>query len=125
MEAVVPIHNHQHMRRLKWETPISKWDHSIFKSDILGFRVFDCQAYIFIHKEDCQDKLSPNAKEMLFLEYPVGVKGYKFFDPQNQRIVIVSSATFNEFSFSKCSNRDDEPHLIISEDDNDLETKDH
>ena len=125
MEAAVHINNCQPMRSLKWETPISKWDPSISKSDVSGFRVFECWAYIFIHKEDHQDKLSPKAKEMIFLGYPAGVKGYKFFDPKSQRIVIASSATFNKLSFAKCSDRDNEPDLIISEDDNNLETEDH
>ena len=62
---------------------------------------------------------------MIFLEYPTSVKGYKFFDPQRQRIDIANSATFNEFSFQKCSNGDNEPDLIISEDDSNLETEDH
>ena len=62
---------------------------------------------------------------MIFLRYPTRVKGYKFFDPQGWRIVIISSATFNQFSFAKCSDGDNEPDLTISEDDNDLETKDH
>ena len=62
---------------------------------------------------------------MIFLGYPAGVKGYKFFDPESRRIVIASSAIFNEFSFLKCSSRDDKPDLIISEDDDDLETEDH
>ena len=88
-------------------------------------RQFSEPLYVFIHKKDHQDKLSPKAKEMIFLEYLAGIKGYKFFDPQSQRIVIANSATFNEFSFPKCSDGDDEPDLIIPEDDNDLETKDH
>ena len=62
---------------------------------------------------------------MIFLEYLAGVKGDKFFDPQSQRIVIASSVTLNEFSFLKCSDGDDEPDLIIPEDDNYLETEDH
>ena len=125
MEAAVHIYDHQPMRRHKWETSISKWDTSISKPDVSEFRVFGCWAYIFIHKEDHQDKLSSKAKEMIFLGYSTGVKGYKFFDLQSWRIVIASSTTFNEFSFLKCSNRDDEPDLIIPEDDNDLETEDH
>ena len=81
--------------------------------------------HVFIHKEDCQDKLSPKAKEMIFLGYLTGIKGYKFFDPQSQRMIITSSVTFNEFSFSKYSNGDDEPDLIIPQDDNNLKTEDH
>ena len=61
---------------------------------------------------------------MIFLGYLTGVKGYKFFDPQTQRIVIASSATFNEFSFSKCSKEENEPDLIIPGQDDDLETTD-
>ena len=87
--------------------------------------MFGCWAYVFVHKDDHQDKLSPKAKEMIFLRYPAGVKRYNFFDPQSWRIVIVSIATFNEFSFPTCSNGDDEPDLIIQEDDNDLETEYH
>ena len=123
-ETAVHIYNHQPMRRLKWETPISKWDPSVTKPDVSGFRVFGCRAYVFIHKEDRQDKLSPKAKEMIFLGYPTGVKGYKFFDPQTRRIIIASSATFNEFSFPRCSKEENEPDLIIPEQDDDLETMD-
>ena len=62
---------------------------------------------------------------MIFLGYPTGVKGYKFFDPQTRRIIIASSATFNEFSFPKCFKEENEPDLIIPEQDNNLETIDH
>ena len=113
------------MRRFKWKTPISKWDPSISKPNVSGFRVFGHLVYICIHKKDSQDKLSHKAKEMIFLGYLMVVKGYKFFDPQSWRMVIANNATFNEFSFSKCSNEDDEPDLIIPEDDNNLETEDH
>ena len=62
---------------------------------------------------------------MIFLGYLASVKGYKFFDPQSQRIIIANSAAFNEFSFPKCSNEGNEPDLIIPEDYNNFETEDH
>ena len=57
---------------------------------------------------------------MIFLGYPPGVKGYKFFDPQSCRIIVASSAIFIEFSFQMCSKINQT--FIISEDDNDLKT---
>ena len=68
------IYNRQPMHRLDWLPPISKWNGKI--PDVSYFKVFGCLAYVFIPKENCQNKLLAKAKEATFIGYEKGTKGY-------------------------------------------------
>ena len=60
------------------------------------FKVFGCLAYVFIPKEDRQNKLSAKAKEATFIGYEKGTKGYRFWSPKRRWVVISSTATFDD-----------------------------
>ena len=38
---------------------------------------------------------------MIFVGYELGTKGYKFWDPETQSVVVSRDATFNETSFPR------------------------
>ena len=67
------------MCHLDWSPSISKWNGKT--PDVSYFKVFGCLAYVFIFKEDCQNKLLAKAKEATFIGYEKGTKGYQFWSP--------------------------------------------
>ena len=68
---------------------------------VLYFRVFDCKAYVHIHKNTRVNKLQAKVKVMMFVGYEIGTKGYRFWDSSTRSIVVICNATFNEKSFSR------------------------
>ena len=80
VEIALHIYNCQPMRHLDWSPPISKWNGET--PDVSYFKVFGCLAYVFIPKEDCQNKLSAKAEEATFIGYEKGIKGYQFWSPK-------------------------------------------
>ena len=111
VETALHIYNRQPMHRLDWSTPIFKWNGDV--PDVSYFKVFGSLAYVLIPKEDRQNKLSAKAEEAIFIGYEKGTKGYKFWSPKCQRVVISSTATFDEFTFPFCTRKtDDKPPLL-------------
>jgi len=55
-------------------------------------RVFGCTAYAHVDN----NKLEPKAIKCIFLGYKSGVKGYKLWNPQTQKVVISRNVIFNE-----------------------------
>ena len=74
VEAALHIYNHQSMHHLDWSPPISKWNGKT--PDVSYFKVFGCLTYVFIPKEDHQNKLLANTEEATFIGYKKGTKGY-------------------------------------------------
>ena len=103
VDTALHIYNRQPLRRLGWNTPFSIWKGE--KPDVSYFRVFGTLAYVFIPKEDRANKLSPKAEEMTFIGYEQGTKGYRFWSPTRRRVVISSTATFDEEVFPHCTKR--------------------
>jgi transposase InsO family protein len=111
VETSLHIYNRQPMRRLDWSTPIFKWNGE--KPDVSYFKVFGSQAYVFVPKEERQHKLSAKAEEAIFIGYEKGTKGYKFWSPKRRRVIVSSTATFDEFTFPFCSKKgEDKPPSI-------------
>ena len=46
-------------------------------------------------------KLDPRARKAMVLGFKGGVKGYKLWDPENQKIVLSKYVTFDESSMVK------------------------
>ena len=80
VETALHIYNRQPMHHLDWLPPISKWNGKT--SDVSYFKVFECLAYVFISKEDRQNKLSAKAEEATLIGYEKGTKGYQFWSPK-------------------------------------------
>ena len=74
VETALHIYNLQPICHLDWLPPISKWNGET--PDVSYFKVFGCLAYVFISKEDCQNKLLAKAEEATFIGYEKGTKGY-------------------------------------------------
>jgi hypothetical protein len=68
--------------------------------DYSGLRVFGCPAYVHIPSEE-RSKLDPKSRQCVFLRYGKGVKGYKFWDPTANKVVISIDVVFDENSMLK------------------------
>ena len=56
-------------------------------------RFFGCTAYAHIDN----GKLEPRAIKCVFVGYGSGVKGYKLWDPETNKVFMSRSVVFNEF----------------------------
>lgn len=66
--------------------------------DYNNHKVFGCLAYVHditVKKENFSERCKP----CVFLGYPMGKKGYKFFDLKEEKIYISRNATFVEDVF--------------------------
>ena len=102
LDTAVHVYNRTQMQCLQWKTPIELVLKK--KPDISYLRVFGCLAYIHILKDQCKDKLTPKAEEMIFLGYESGTKGYCFLW-SNKSIYVATTVTFVENLFPNCSEK--------------------
>ena len=63
--------------------------------DYSNLRVFGCPTYVNIPSEE-RSKLDPKSRKCVFLGYGKGVKGYKFWDPKVNKVVISRDVIFDE-----------------------------
>ena len=77
------------------------------------FRVFGSHTYVFIPPQQWWDKLSPKAKEMIFIGYEPNTKGYHFWSTAQHREFISTHVLFDEIVFPFCfRNQTDGPASI-------------
>jgi hypothetical protein len=60
------------------KTPHGVWTGK--KPSLTHLKVFDCQAYVHIPKEN-KSKLDKKVQNFIFIGYKDGLKGYKFWNP--------------------------------------------
>ena len=101
VETALHIYNWQPMCHHQWKTPIEIFNGN--KPNISYFRIFGSHAYIFIPPEQQRDKLSPKAKEMVFIGYEPNTKGYCFWSTAQYRVFISTHVLFDETVFPFCS----------------------
>jgi len=65
--------------------------------DFSHLRIFGCPAYVHVPSDE-RSKLDAKSKKCIFLGYKKGVKGYKFWDPVDKKVVISRDAVFDEQS---------------------------
>ena len=94
------IYNRQPMCHLNWYSPIHLWNDT--KLDVSYFRTFGCRVYVFIPKDKQANKLAPKSKDMTFIGYEPGTKGYCFWSKLRRMVVISSTAAFDEFDLPHC-----------------------
>src|SRR6185369_8117389 len=74
-------------------TPFEVWYRK--KPDVRHLRVWGCVAYVHIQR-DKQDKLGSHMEKCIFIGYPDGIKGWKFYNPTTHKVVISKRADFDE-----------------------------
>ena len=60
-----------------------------------------CAAYVFLHEDQRQNKMSPHAELMTFIGFTDGMKGWKFMRSTNT-IFHATQAVFDESTFLHC-----------------------
>src|SRR5438445_9145531 len=102
LASLVHVLNRCPTDALKDSTPYEMW-HGV-KPDVSHLRVWGCTAYVLIQK-DKRHSLDSHVEECIFIGYPEGYKGWKFFNPTTKRTIISERAEFDEryFPLSKCS----------------------
>jgi len=58
------------------------------KPDVSHLRVWGCLAYVFIQK-DKRHSLQPHIEKCVFMGYPSGYKGWKFYNTTTQQYLII------------------------------------
>ena len=96
VKAKLHTYNVTPIKRADYKTPTELW--SGIKPNTSHLRVFGCQAWVHILKKR-RHKLEPKSREMIFVGYKPGSKGYQFWDAAHQRIEISRDVKFNETLF--------------------------
>jgi hypothetical protein len=106
--AYVHVRNMCSTSRRPNSTPYAEWHKE--KPDISHIRVWGCLAYVHIQK-DKRVGLSPHMEKCIFIGYPPGYKGWKFYNPVTKKIIISERADFDERCFPglKMANMPSEP----------------
>ena len=78
------------------KTPLEGWSGKA-AGDYDLLRVFRCPAYH--HVKD--DKLDPKAKTGVFVGFKRGIKGFKIWDPTDNKFILSRDVTFDEASLMK------------------------
>ena len=88
----VYVYNHTPLICADYKTPFKLWYRK--QPDISHLRVFSCLAYVHVLKIK-RKKLDPKSKEMIFVGYKPGSKGYQFWDTKNRCFKISRDVKFN------------------------------
>ena len=73
-------------------TPYEVWNGR--KPNIGYLRVWGCVAYVHVQKDKCT-KLGSHMEKCIFIGYPDGYKGWKFYNP-TEKVIISERADFDE-----------------------------
>src|SRR5271163_4166576 len=99
VKYAVHVYNRTPLQRHKFKSPFESLNKE--KPDLSHLRTMGCSAYVFLHEDQRQDKLSPHAELMTFIGMTDGVKGWKFMR-STQRIFHATKAVFDESTFLHC-----------------------
>ena len=87
------LKNRSPSRAIHGKTPYEEWYGE--KPNVDCFRVFGCEAYAHVSKDERQ-KLDSKAKKCVMLGYGDETKGYKLYDRTNKRVIYSRDVKFNE-----------------------------
>lgn len=76
-----------------WKSPYEFW-HGV-KPNVGHLHIFGCDAHIHM-LEEFKQKLNSNSHENIFIDYSDEMKGYKFYDSQNQKLITNHDVIFDE-----------------------------
>jgi len=74
-------------------TPFELWNGK--KPDVSHLRVWGCVAYVHVQR-DKRSKLGSHMEKCIFIGYPPGYKGWKFYNPETKKTIISERADFDE-----------------------------
>lgn len=74
-------------------TPYEAWFG--VKPNVSNLRIFGSLAYVHVQK-DKHGALGSHSEKCIFLGYPDGYKGWRFFNPLTKRVIIAERAVFDE-----------------------------
>ena len=89
LSAQIHVWNCLPTSTLKGMTPHEAWFKH--KPDVSHLRVWGCLAYVFIQK-DKRRSLQPHMEQCVFVGYPSGYKGWKFYNPSTKKYIISEQA---------------------------------
>ncbi len=119
VDAYVHIWNMTPTSSLKaHKTPYQLWHKR--KPNVSNLRVWGCAAYVHVQK-DKRVGIGAHMEKCVFIGYPMGYKGWKFYNPVTKCVVISECAEFDERYFPGLKHHWNEPAvnpnlpLIISE----------
>ena len=101
VRTAIHVYNVTPIAKDGFKTPKKMW--SGLTPDISHLCIFGCSAYVTINKKK-RRKLNPKSREMTFIGYEPGSKGYQFWDKDSRSVVISHDVKFDE---SKFPNRKD------------------
>ena len=93
LHSFVHIINRCPTSSLRGMTPYEGWHGR--KPDLSHLRVFGCTAYVHVQK-DKRPQLGSHFEKCVFIGYPDGYKGWKFYNPTTRKVVISERAEFDE-----------------------------
>ena len=93
LAALVHVLNACPTSALVGKTPFEVWNKR--KPSVGHLRVWGCLAYVHVQK-DKREKLGSHMEKCVFIGYPEGYKGWKFYNPVTKKVVISERAEFDE-----------------------------
>src|SRR6201746_2156918 len=96
LAALVHVWNRCPTDAVRGATPYELWNGR--KPDVSHLRVWGCTAYVHVQK-DKRPGLGSHMEKCVFIGYPQGYKGWKFYNPTTKKTVIAERADFDERYF--------------------------
>ena len=96
VRTAIHVYNVTPIAKDEFKTPKKMW--SGLTPDISHLHIFGCSAYVTINKKKRQ-KLNLKSREMTFIGYEQGSKGYQFWDKDSRSIVISRDVKFDNSKF--------------------------
>jgi hypothetical protein len=93
LAALVYVLNRCPMSAVSGATPFEVWYK--VKPKVDNLRVWGCIAYVHVQK-DKRPHFASHMEKCVFIGYPEGVKGWKFWNPVTEKVIISKRVEFDE-----------------------------
>jgi hypothetical protein len=79
---------------------------------VSNLQVWGCAAYVYIQR-DKRKSLQSHMQKCVFVGYPVGYKGWQFYNPVTKKFIISERAVFDERHFPGLSTKNPMPPFTL------------
>ena len=100
LSTAVYLRNRSPTKVLSDRTPYEAWTGG--KPEVGHLRVFGCEAYTHVPKEN-RKKLDAKARKCVLVGYGEETKGYRLFDPSRMKVIYSRDVVFNEADIERQS----------------------